>query len=223
MYTPNFLTYTQDDLHILIGNTLDAFDKLDPARIIVKSKLHILIHIESDIRRLGPAVRFSTEIFECFNAVFRMCSVLSNHQAPSRDIAYKLADLDRVKHILGGGFWLEGGVFIQAGKDVRGLMTRSPIIQRHLGWTPPRKFTPGSVKPQVRAKLRELAGADTLAAHAVNIRDLADLMASTQWTDGIQVTAHSGDVCSIGSWVVATSGSVSAACTALLCEIIDHL
>ncbi|KAL6300498.1 hypothetical protein BKA93DRAFT_696210, partial [Sparassis latifolia] len=73
------------------------------AQILVKGKLHVLKHILADIRRFGPAVRFSTEIFECFNVIFRMCSVLSNHQAPSRDIAHKLADIDRVKHILSGG------------------------------------------------------------------------------------------------------------------------
>ncbi|KAJ7460341.1 hypothetical protein B0H11DRAFT_1923957 [Mycena galericulata] len=51
------------------------------------------LHIVQDIRRRGPAVRFSIEVFECFEATFRLCSVLSNRQAPSRDIAAKFADL----------------------------------------------------------------------------------------------------------------------------------
>ncbi|KAJ7814863.1 hypothetical protein B0H13DRAFT_1513354, partial [Mycena leptocephala] len=72
-----------------------------------KLKLHVLQHIVQDICRRGPAVRFSTEVFECFNAIFLLCSVLSNHQAPSRDIAAKFADLDRVKHILSGGYWFQ--------------------------------------------------------------------------------------------------------------------
>ncbi|KAL6304652.1 hypothetical protein BKA93DRAFT_817379 [Sparassis latifolia] len=142
------------DLGTLIDNALDAFDDLDPARILVKGKLHVLKHILVDIRRFGPAIRFSTEIFECFNAIFRMCSVLSNHQAPSRDIAHKLADIDRVKHILSGGYWLQHQAHVQAGKDVRSLLKQQPIIQRHLGWTPDKPFTPGSVKlyPQSKCK-----------------------------------------------------------------------
>lgn len=77
----------QEDLAILIGNLLDVWSAIDPNRIIVKPKLHILRHIVDDIRNCGPAILFSTEIFECWNSVFRMCSVLSNHHAPSHDIA----------------------------------------------------------------------------------------------------------------------------------------
>ncbi|KIJ29485.1 hypothetical protein M422DRAFT_188436, partial [Sphaerobolus stellatus SS14] len=73
---------------------LDAMAVVDPSQIIQKPKFHILLHIVEDIRRFGPAILFSTKIFECFNAVFRMCSVLSNHQAPSHDIALKFAELD---------------------------------------------------------------------------------------------------------------------------------
>ncbi|KAF6747938.1 hypothetical protein DFP72DRAFT_763640, partial [Ephemerocybe angulata] len=67
-----------------------------------KIKLHLLKHLPDNIRRFGLAVRFATEVFECFNAIFRMSSVLSNHQAPSRDIALKNVELDWVKHLLSG-------------------------------------------------------------------------------------------------------------------------
>ncbi|KAH9919004.1 hypothetical protein B0H21DRAFT_660436, partial [Amylocystis lapponica] len=50
-----------DDLCILIDNVLNAFDTLDPAWILIKCKLHVLLHICSDICRFGPAVRFSTK------------------------------------------------------------------------------------------------------------------------------------------------------------------
>jgi hypothetical protein len=92
-------------LTILIGNVLDAFGNNDPAKILLKIKIHLLTHIVEDVIRFGPAIRNSTEIFECFNAIFRLCSILSNHQAPSRDIARKFASMDRLKHILSGGFW----------------------------------------------------------------------------------------------------------------------
>ncbi|KAJ3858854.1 hypothetical protein EV359DRAFT_51709, partial [Lentinula novae-zelandiae] len=93
------------DLDIIIGNTFDAFAAVDPTKIIKKVKLHLLPHIIPDIRRFGPIIRNSTEGFECFNAVFRLCSVYSNGQAPSRDIAQKFSGMDRMKHILSVSDW----------------------------------------------------------------------------------------------------------------------
>ncbi|KAJ6608791.1 hypothetical protein B0H10DRAFT_1815126, partial [Mycena sp. CBHHK59/15] len=132
------------DLQILIDNILDAFAAIDPSKILIKLKLHVLEHVPEDIRRRGPAVRFSTEVFECFNAIFRLCSVLSNHQAPSRDIAAKFADLDRVKHILSGGYWFDESelAWVRGGKDVQRILRNTPIIQRHLGWAPDVCFEP---------------------------------------------------------------------------------
>lgn len=122
---------------------LDAFGNVEPAKIIQKMKIHLLTHLREDIRRFGPAIRYSTEVFECFNGIFRLCSIFSNHQAPSRDIATKFASMDRLKHILSGGFWKQDGAWIQAGKNVRSVLHSHPIIQRHLGWVPPRKQVPG--------------------------------------------------------------------------------
>ncbi|KAG9088574.1 hypothetical protein FS749_002061 [Ceratobasidium sp. UAMH 11750] len=70
------------DLTILVDNVLDAFAQMDPGRIVSKLKLHVLTHLVDDIRNHGPAIWYSTEVFECYNTIFRMCSVLSNHQAP---------------------------------------------------------------------------------------------------------------------------------------------
>lgn len=39
----------------------------------------------------------ATETLECFNAIFRFCSVLSNRQAPSRNIAIQLANQEDFK------------------------------------------------------------------------------------------------------------------------------
>jgi len=137
----------QADLEILIGNVLDAFGDVDPSKILAKMKLQILPHLIDDIRRFGPAIRNSTEIFECFNAIFRLCSILSNHQAPSRDISVKFAAMDRVKHILSGGFWkLSKGnseEWVRAEEKVRQVLLNDPTIQRHLGWAPPQKIVPG--------------------------------------------------------------------------------
>ena len=102
-----------------------------------------------DIRRFGPAIRNSTEIFECFNAIFRLCSILSNHQAPSRDISVKFTSMDRVKHILSGGYWNSSkdrqGEWMRADEKVRQVLINDRTIQRHLGWTPPQKVVPGMI------------------------------------------------------------------------------
>ncbi|EJD36693.1 hypothetical protein AURDEDRAFT_73929, partial [Auricularia subglabra TFB-10046 SS5] len=186
------------DLRILIANVLDAFTELDPTRIITKAKLHVLTHLPDDIPRLGPGVRFATEIYECFNAIFRMCSVLSNHQAPSRDIAIALANMDRMKHMISGGFWKEGDEWAQASDDVRRVLQDHPIVQRHFGWAPPVVHIPGEVKPY------KLSPADEtilnrcephVAATELNITH-------TAWKEGVSVVAEAGDICKVSAWVV---------------------
>jgi len=76
----------------------------------------------------GPAVWFLTEVFECFNVIFWMCSLLSNHQALSCDIAVKFTDLECVKQMLSGGYWHQAEGWVQAGRDVRTLLYQTPSI-----------------------------------------------------------------------------------------------
>ncbi|KAJ7504028.1 hypothetical protein B0H11DRAFT_1692410, partial [Mycena galericulata] len=194
------------DLQILIDNLLDAFATIDPTKILIKLKLHVLTHIVPDIRRRGPGVRFSTEVFECFNAIFRLCSVLSNHQAPSRDIAAKFADLDRVKHILSGGYWFDESesAWVRAGKDVQRILRNTPIIQRHLGWAPPPFWTPGLIKAVAQKKQGKLAALTLEEAMITAALNPASVMIdpNTSWTDGVNVAARSGDCCKLGSWAV---------------------
>ncbi|KAJ6610339.1 hypothetical protein B0H10DRAFT_1769300, partial [Mycena sp. CBHHK59/15] len=45
------------DLQILIDNLLDASANIDPSKILIKLKLHVLLHIVQKIRRRGPGVR----------------------------------------------------------------------------------------------------------------------------------------------------------------------
>ena len=86
-----------------VANVLDLFAEMDPTKMVEKVKLHILNHIREDVRRFGPLLNEITESFECFNAIFRACSILSNHLAPSRDIAHQLSDLEGFKHRVTGG------------------------------------------------------------------------------------------------------------------------
>lgn len=122
---------------------LDIWSEIDPKRIFVKPKLHLLLHLLFDTRHHGPAGLYATEIFECFNVIFRMCSVLSNHQAPSRDIALACADMDRFKHQVSGGWWRSSsGRFVQAGEAVRRYFDSSDL-QRRLGYVPHTPRLPG--------------------------------------------------------------------------------
>jgi len=116
---------------------LDAFALIDSSKIISKIKLHLLDHLEEDILEFGPLVGVATEIFECFNAIFRFCSVLSNHLAPSRDIAIQLANQEGLKHRLTGGWWPDGpdGEWSQAGPGVRHYLEAQPVLQKLVGWT----------------------------------------------------------------------------------------
>ncbi|THU98452.1 hypothetical protein K435DRAFT_660947, partial [Dendrothele bispora CBS 962.96] len=122
------------DLQILIDNLLDAWADVDPCRIITKIKLHVLTHLPEDIRRFGPVVIFATEVFECFNAVFRLCSILSNHLAPSHDIALALGRMERFKHIISGGYWrdVETNRYICAGVAIREFFKKNQHVQRQL-------------------------------------------------------------------------------------------
>lgn len=107
--------------------------------MIQKIKLHLQVHLREDIRRFGPLVGVSTEGYESFNAVFRHCSVFSNHLAPSRDIALQLAAQENMKHCLTGGWSNQNtdGRWIVAGSAVTETIRKQPMLQRLIGWTPP--------------------------------------------------------------------------------------
>ncbi|KAF8492908.1 hypothetical protein JB92DRAFT_3084990 [Gautieria morchelliformis] len=166
------------DLHVLIGNVLDAFDGVDPARITNKAKLHILVHLPEDVEWFGPPIRYATEVFECFNHIFRMCSVLSNHHAPGRDIARKCSSLEHMKHIMSGGFWpSNANEWTQASRHVRSVLHSHPIVQTHLGWVAPSKTFPGQLSKHYPAPPSD-----------------------STWIPGLTVVAESEDTCHLGSW-----------------------
>jgi len=115
---------------------------VDPSKLTAKIKLHLLSHLTEDILRFGPLVGVATETFECFNAIFRYCSILSNHLSPSRDIALQLASQETMKHRLTGGWWpMAGGEWERPGTDVCSFIHTQPTLQALFGWT--------SVKPLI--------------------------------------------------------------------------
>ncbi|KAK0430592.1 hypothetical protein EV421DRAFT_1912712 [Armillaria borealis] len=190
------------DLNILIGNVLDAFGAVDPSKILIKIKLHLLPHLVNDIHRFGPAIRYSTEVFERYNAIFRLCSVYSNHQAPSRDIALKFSKR-----------------WIQAGKSVLCLLHSEPVIQRHLGWVPPVKLTPGLIHIQSKKRAVPMSWSTTLASRYLSAETLP---LSSLWHHGSMVTAQSSDRCAIGSWVIFQNHDAGISSVGHIKELLVH-
>jgi hypothetical protein len=135
-------------VRVATNNVLNLFSKIEPSKIITKSKLHLLTHLNDDIKRFGPLVGEATETFECFNAVFWSCSVLSNHQAPSRDIAIQLADQEGFKQRVTGGWWPgDSGGWKRSGPGVRGSLERYKMLKNNLGWADNDAPLPGLPMP----------------------------------------------------------------------------
>lgn len=136
----------QSDLDVAVANVLDVWAKVDPNRITVKLKLHVLTHLQEDVRRFGPPALYEAEAFEASNQPFRQCSILSNHHAPSRDIATTMARMERFKHIISGGWWWDKVTrqHVQAGKRIIKDFNSNPLLQSHLGWTPDKQRSPGN-------------------------------------------------------------------------------
>ena len=125
----------QADVETAAGNVLDIAALIDPSKIIMKIKYHLLAHLREDILRFGPLVGVATETYESFNAIFRLCSVLSNHLAPSRDIALQLAEQEVIRHLLAGGSWLASdGKWTRAGASVTAFFADNELIRTLLGY-----------------------------------------------------------------------------------------
>ncbi|KAJ6589471.1 hypothetical protein B0H19DRAFT_892628, partial [Mycena capillaripes] len=196
------------DVETAVSNILDIFAMLDPTKILAKNKLHIMAHTKADIRRHGPLLGVQTESYECYNAIFRFCSILSNHLAPSRDIARQLARQEGLKHRLTGGWWLSSstGNWERAGWAVRDFLSQHPILQTLLGWTNPKQLKQGSVKlmplkrvnGQPTPTRQEFKLAQTDAKIAMNI---GSYDVESVWQRCKSVVSRSRDECPLLSWV----------------------
>jgi hypothetical protein len=193
-----------------------------------KLKLHLLVHLRADIVRFGPLVGVATETFECFNAIFRFCSIFSNHLAPSRDIALQLASQEVLKHRLTGGWWpMENGEWERPGLSVRSFIHTHPTLQALMGWTTTRSaingmfyllyYTPRSLliclgsfkleplKRDANHKVETrtyVAWSVTRGAKALNCTSES---ADSQWMHCRYAVARSEDECFVGSWIFAGS------------------
>ncbi|KAJ7766095.1 hypothetical protein B0H16DRAFT_1793006, partial [Mycena metata] len=215
----------RQDLRIAIANVLDIFAEIDPSKIVTKIKYHLLVHApDEDVVQFGPLIGVATEVFESFNGVFRLCSVLSNHLAPSRDIAAQLGDQEGLKHRLTGGWWPVGedGKWERAGGGVRHFLTEHPILQKLLGWTEPSSMKHGTTLTALSSFLLKSAiGQFKLVSAKRNegLRPTFELKSTTAaqavnyglfdphsvWNKCSFVISESLDECSLGSWVFAIS------------------
>ncbi|KAJ6513958.1 hypothetical protein DFH09DRAFT_941309, partial [Mycena vulgaris] len=96
-------SYTAE-LEMCINDFINITCKCSSSILISKPKFHFLLHLPFFIWHFGLAVLFSTEHYGAYNAVFRACSIYSNHLTLSGDIAWSFAGIDRVKHIVTGGW-----------------------------------------------------------------------------------------------------------------------
>ncbi|KAG9093298.1 hypothetical protein FRC06_011576 [Ceratobasidium sp. 370] len=128
---PAYMAELDDSVQVLLHDLA----KCSPHLLVDKGKTHLLVHMSLFVHRLGPLPGSSTERYESFNSVFRECSVHSNRQAPSRDIAAQFAAFDRTRHILGGGRWFdrEANVWQSAGPHALALAETSPFLINILG------------------------------------------------------------------------------------------
>lgn len=127
----------KDDVETAAANVLDIAALIDPTKVILKIKYHLLAHLRQDIIRFGPILGGATETFECFNAIFRFCSILSNHLSPSRDIAVQLAEQEVLRHFLSGGSWKAvtgGGEWKVPAPSVTNFLSNNPFLVALLGY-----------------------------------------------------------------------------------------
>ncbi|THU89472.1 hypothetical protein K435DRAFT_821397 [Dendrothele bispora CBS 962.96] len=200
-----------EDVRVAAENVVDAFSVIDPNKITNKIKLHLLSHLPADIRRFGPLVGVATEGYEGWNAIFRFCSVLSNHLAPSCDIALQLADQEGLKQRLSQGWWYSPSAqeWQRSSPKVREFTQCEPILRRLLGWSDNRASAcPGSVKLQSmdRRQNQRLCANESLGnTKAKSALNSIDYDMESIWYIGAKLVSQSLDDCPLGAWVAAKS------------------
>ncbi|KAJ7256585.1 hypothetical protein C8J57DRAFT_1649924 [Mycena rebaudengoi] len=224
----DIVSYTTD-LETCINDFINITCKCSPSILISKPKFHFLLHLPFFIRRFGPAVLFSTERYEAYNAVFRACSIYSNRLTPSRDIAWSFASIDRVKHIVTGGWWRDS--------QTKNWVCANPRIMRHILEHPefavmiglPTKqlrfisYYPAPCKPQERSLEVIFGWTESLAGRVKSPRFLHG--ASEHYKTALSVVTCSGDKAVVGQNVIIRQegGSFSPLSFATIREILVPL
>jgi hypothetical protein len=147
--------YSKEELAAVIDDLLHAISVFDPLTITVKAKLHILTHAPYYARRFGPLLGPDSERYESYNSKFRLMSVLSTRLAPSMDAAYAFARIDRLTHIVAGGWWYspDHGQYVQAGQAIIEHMSSNTKSRELLGLEANSKVLPGKFVSCFRLKV----------------------------------------------------------------------
>ncbi|KAH9885843.1 hypothetical protein C8Q73DRAFT_814547 [Cubamyces lactineus] len=197
------------ELRATIQDTIDFAAKLSPGLLTEKNKFHILAHLPDHVEHFGPPLLFSTERYESFNHIFRLCSIHSNRQAPSRDIARTFANQERCRHMVSGGYWWDKGAgkWTRAGDAVLWHISTHRIHARLLGLTSEKPPCPGDVtlfplpsrKPGTPSPQRPtITWTQTDAARLQP--DLAPL--AGEWHHAASIVAQNGDTAPVESEVI---------------------
>ncbi|KAJ7346278.1 hypothetical protein DFH08DRAFT_914975 [Mycena albidolilacea] len=78
------------DLKVAVANVLDIFATIDPSKIITKIEYHLLTHLDDDAVAFGPLVGAAAEIYESFNAIFRLAGPGVRHFLQAHPVLKKL-------------------------------------------------------------------------------------------------------------------------------------
>lgn len=210
---------SQIDLTDAIQDIMDFAATCSPSILAMKPKFHILCHLPFHILRFGPAVLFSTERYEAFNRIFRLCSIYSNRQAPSRDIGSCFAHLDRCRHIVTGGYWLDTVTqrWICAGAAVLEHIKSHRIDAKLLGVYSAPSPVPGTMTlpPRPRSQpIKSLLWSETISSRSSTLIP-ARLLAASHWYQAVSVVTTTGDTACIGNEVIVRAEGVSTRSNAL--------
>ncbi|KAF7965722.1 hypothetical protein HWV62_42165 [Athelia sp. TMB] len=210
-----------------IKDFLNVTCQCSPSILISKPKFHFLLHLPFYIQRFGPALLFSTERFESYNAVFRGASIYSNHLAPSRDIAWTFARMDRVKHIMTGGWWKDtkSNSWVCASSRVMQHILDHRVHSALLGLSSTRERLPGTVS--IPSTLRS---ATAIAKAAIEWQDTQtfrhalrqdDFPMDSSFVTATYLVTRTGDRVSAGSYVAVRAEATSLC--AQICEIVQPI
>ncbi|KAJ7898971.1 hypothetical protein B0H13DRAFT_2664450 [Mycena leptocephala] len=132
--------------------------------------------------------------------------VLSNHQAPSLDIATTLADMERFKH--------------QAGCEIQNFLTGNRQLQRRLGWTAHDAHKAGTVEVLSKSKRHP-----ELWKNALGSDNLTEPIGHSgrNWIACKYAAARSQEPCFPGSWVFFVDGAEVARIIKILIPEHTHL